>query len=183
MTKRPGDHRTALITTGGIIAVIVAGAFAVGANIGILDTSSDHRIGQLAVAGDLVPTTEAGRAATLSPPVFAGRQAYLVADAGTVALDSTGSALVVTATDAQPGWTWVASPSDANHAAVTFSGGGRTLVFSATRAADGSVDVRVDDTTPAATSSASATAPSHDVADEHEEHEEHDEHEGRDDDD
>ena len=59
MTKRLPDRRLALITAVGIAAVIVAGAFAVGANLGILDASSNNEIGTLDAAGALVPTTDA----------------------------------------------------------------------------------------------------------------------------
>ena len=188
MTKRLSERRTALITAGGIVAVIVAGAFAVGANIGILDASSDHQIGELAAAGDLVPTTEGSLAPVTTGPATStttAPQTYLVDVAGTITVDLTGGAVVARAVGANPGWTWTPGPSDATHIEVTFSDGVRSLVFTATRAANGSIDVSVDDTRSGTASAATAPS-SHDGSDDHddpEEHEEHEEHEGRDDDD
>jgi hypothetical protein len=199
MTKRLPERRTALITAGGIAAVIVAGAFAVGANLGILHASADNQLGELAAAGDLVPTTGATPApVTTVPatPMTTAPQTYLVDVAGTVALDATGETLVVRAVGANPGWTWTEAPSNATHVALTFTDGVRTLVFTATRAADGRIDASVDETTSdTASAGTAATAPSsHDDSDDHEEddedeeHDEHDdehddEHQGRDDDD
>ena len=186
MTKRLPDRRTTLITAGGIAAVIVAGAFAVGANLGILDASSDNQIGALAAAGDLVPTTGATPApVTTGPatPTTAAPQTYLVDVAGTVAVDPTGDTLVVSSVGANPGWTWTPGPSDATHIELTFTNGVRSVVFTATRAADGSIDAGVDETTSGTSAAATATtAPaSHDDHDDDGEHD--DEHEGRDDDD
>ena len=51
--------RTRLITVVSIVAVAVAGASAVSANIGILDSASDTPVGQASVNGDLgTPTTQ-----------------------------------------------------------------------------------------------------------------------------
>ena len=166
MTKRLSERRTALITAGGIVAVIVAGAFAVGANIGILDASSDHQIGELAAAGDLVPTTQGALAPVTTGPATSATtapQTYLVDVAGTVTVDSTGGTVVASAVDANPGWTSTPGPSDATHIEVTFSDGVRSLVFTATRATDGSIDVNVDDARPGTASAPTATtAPSSD---------------------
>ena len=87
MTKRAPERRTALVTAAGIAAVVVAGAFAVGANVGILDASSDDEIGTLSAAGDLVPTTAATPAPLTTTPATsttAAAQTYLVDAAGTV---------------------------------------------------------------------------------------------------
>ncbi len=187
MTKRHPERRTALITAGGIAAVVVAGAFAVGANIGILDASSDNQIGALAAAGDLVPTTAPAMAPVTTgdgaTSATAGPQTYLVDVAGTVDVGATGDAVAVSAVVANPGWTWTAGPSDATHVELTFSDGVRSLVFTATRAADGSIAAGVEEATSGAASAASATtAPSsYEDADDHDDQE--DEHEGRDDDD
>jgi hypothetical protein len=71
------------------------------------------------------------------------------------------------------------------HVEVLFSDGMRTLLFSATRADDGTVAATVEELTASDASPATvATAPSsHHDDDRDDEHEEHDEHEGRDDDD
>jgi hypothetical protein len=186
MTKRLPERRTALITAGGIAAVVVAGAFAVGANLGILDASSDNQIGALSAAGDLVPTTTSAAATVPTDrptPTTAGPQTFLVDVAGTVALDASGDSLVLSAVSATPGWAWSWGPSDAMHIALTFSDGARFLVFTASRAPDGSIDAMVDETTPG---TSTATVPtSHDGHDdrEHDDDDDGGEHEGRDDDD
>ena len=184
VTKRLPDRRLASITAVGIAAVIVAGAFAVGANLGILDASSNNEIGTLDAAGALVPTTDAAPApaTTVSAaPITTGAQTYLVDAAGVVGVDAHGDVLAVSAVDANPGWTWTAGPADATHVELTFTDGVRTVVFTATRAADGTVDAQVDEPASRAASAATATTPasSHDDAGDHD----HEEHEGRDDDD
>lgn len=171
MANRLSPRRTTLVTAGGIAAVIVAGAFAVGANMGILNASSDHEIGALAAAGDLVPAA-------------AGPQTFLVDVAGTVEVESTGDAMTVSTVVANPGWSWTPGPTDATHVGVTFASGARTLVFTAARAADGSINATVDEVTPTAV----ASEPASDDGREDDEDEDHDEereeeHEGRDDDD
>ena len=182
VTKRLRDRRLASITAVGIAAVIVAGAFAVGANLGILDASSDNEIGTLDAAGALVPTTDAAPApATSVPaaPITTGARTYLVDAAGVVGVDAHGDALAVSSVGANPGWTWTAGPADATHVELTFTDGVRSLVFTATRAADGTVDAQVDEPASRAAPAATTTTPasSHDEADDHEDHE------GRDDDD
>jgi hypothetical protein len=203
MTKRVPERRTALVTAAGIAAVVVAGTFAVGANVGILDASSDNEIGALTAAGDLVPTTAAtpGPVTTgASTSTTATAQTYLVDVAGTVTVDATGGPLVVSAVDAAPGWTWIADPSASTPVELTFTDGVRSLVFSATRGSDGRIAASVTETTPDASVHATATTVStssdgddrddrddrddEDHADEGHDDEGHDdEHEGRDDDD
>jgi hypothetical protein len=191
MTKRFPERRTALITAGGIAAVIVAGAFAVGANLGILDASSDNEIGALA-AGDLVPTTDAtpdpALAASATTTTTALRT-YLIDVAGTVVVDPTGDTIVVSGVTANPGWTWTAGPSDRSHVELTFTDEVRSLVFTAALGADGSIETSLDETTSAAsaavtTTTAPTTQGDHDDDGEHDGDADHDEeHEGRDDDD
>ena len=167
--------------------MIVAGAFAVGANVGILDASSDHRIGKLAAAGDLTPKTGPVPAPAATVPATSttpAPQLFLVEGVATVAVDATGDVLTASVVDADPGWTWAAPPSDATHVQITFSDGGRSLVFTATEAADGSLAVGVDDATPGTASGVTATtAPPRVGPDDRADHEEREEHEGRDDDD
>lgn len=180
MAKRLPDRSVALITAVGVAAVIVAGAFAVGANLGILDASSNNEIGTLDAAGAQVPTTDATPAPATTgsaPPTTTGTQTYLVDAAGVVGVDAHSDAISLTAVGANPGWTWTPGPADATHVELTFTDGVRSLVFTATRAADGSVDARVD--TPASAVAAKTPVSSHDQLDDHD----HEEHEGRDDDD
>jgi hypothetical protein len=185
MTRRHPDRRTALITAAGIAAVVVAGGFAISANLGILSASSEPRVGALAAAGDLAPTTSVASASS-TPPVTtqATTQMYLVENAGSVVLDD-ADPLAVREVSVNPGWTWTAGPAVPTHVEVLFSDGMRTLLFSATRADDGTVAATVEELTASDASPATvATAPSsHHDDDRDDEHEEHDEHEGRDDDD
>jgi hypothetical protein len=168
-----------------IVAVIVAAAFAVAANLGILSASSDARVGGLAAAGDLVsPTSPAGSASTTTSPTPNVAQTYLVDAAGSVTVAETGP-LALLSVSVNPGWTWRAGPSDPRHVDVTFSDGVRTLVFSAARSVDGIVNADVQETaTDAATSPAATSAPTgHDDDHSDDHNDDHDVHEGRDDDD
>ena len=183
MSDRHPGRRVRLITAAGITAVVVAGAFAIGANIGILDASSDDQIGALAAAGDLTPATDAAPVPTDAPPPPRAAQTYVVDVAGTITVEDNGHTVVVDTVEPNPGWTWAAGPSDDTHTELTFTDGNRTLVFTATRTPDGRLDATVGDATPT-TAAPPATAPAHDANDDTEEHddEEH-EHEGWDDDD
>jgi hypothetical protein len=53
-------ERTKIITSISIVAVVVAAAAAVGANVGLLENATGTKVGELAAAGDL-PTTAAAR--------------------------------------------------------------------------------------------------------------------------
>ncbi len=190
-----------LVTAGAIVVVGLAGGVAVGANIGILDSSDDPGVGSLSAAGDLTPSTQivdvyvdgptttapATTAAPITPAdpattaAVASGQVFSVDAAGTVTVDQISGTLQLTAVAPAGGWTWQLEPGAADTVAVTFTDGTRSLHFVATRSADGSVAARVDELVPAAT----APAPGGGSQDDEHEDDEHEdeEHEGGEDDD
>ena len=96
---------------------------------------------------------------------------YAVDVAGTVEIATTDTAMTVGAVTVNPGWSSVSGPADGSQVEVIFSNGQRTLVFSASRSVDGTIDAAVDEA-PQATAATTAPARHSD-----------DDHEGRDDDD
>ena len=82
-------ERTKIITSISIVAVVVAAAAAVGANVGLLENATGTKVGELAAAGDL-PTTAAAGTGTSAPAAAdpggsaAGSQRFLVDRAGSV---------------------------------------------------------------------------------------------------
>jgi hypothetical protein len=183
MSSTP-DRRTRVVTAVGILAVIVAGAFAVSANLGILSASSEQKVGALAAAGDLVPTTGANTTPATTPASTApapasppATQRYLVDAAGSIILRD-ADPIVVDHVEVNPGWSWRPDDSRGPGVTIELSDGSRTLHFTASRAAGGTLAATLDEapTAPASTSATTTPTPAHD------EHE-HEEHEGRDDDD
>jgi hypothetical protein len=123
-----------------------------------------------------------------------GTTEYADDDAGTVKLATGPSGLILAEVSANSGWTPAAAQSDPMSLTVGFTDGTRTVIFTATLAADGSIaaDVTepmvVNGTNP--TSAPTAQAPPTTATggyddDDHEEREDHDEreYEGADDDD
>ena len=54
--------RTRLVTVASVLAVGLAGAVAVGANVGILDSASNTTVGNVSAVGDLVTRSISGHA-------------------------------------------------------------------------------------------------------------------------
>lgn len=190
MTRTRLDRRATLITVGCVAAVAVAGAFAVGANLGILDASADSKIGTLSAAGDLLPATSApsgaasAPAATAADPAASGAgapasQTYTVDVAGTVSIAMDGERAVITGVAANPGWTWVQRDAGDDGAHVLFSDGSRVLAFDARPTGGGSFDATVGESAAPATATTTAGLTPVVPVDDHEEHE----HEGWDEDD
>ena len=173
--------RTKLITFASVAAVAVAGAIAVGANLGILNAAADTNVGSLSATGDTAqaaqvvyvddpaPTTAAVAAGT-------GSQQFSVDAAGTVSVSSSPTSMHLDSVAPTSGWTWSLAQTDASHLTVTFTDGTRTLEFVAEAGADGTVAASVNE--PIATAAASANN-----GDDESEHEEHEEYEGGEDDD
>jgi hypothetical protein len=182
MSRAPADRRTKVVTAVGILAVIVAGAFAVSANLGILSASSEPKVGALAAAGDLLPTTDATRSpASSTPPRSAPTetQRYLVDAAGAIAIHD--DPITIDHVELNPGWSWRRDASDGHDVVVELTDGTRTLRFTATRAGDGTVAATLDEMSRG-TAPATVTTPIPPHEDENEAHERA-QHEGRDDDD
>jgi hypothetical protein len=183
-----------------VAGVIVAGTAAVAANIGILNAADSSAIGELAATDQLVavaptmssaPTTSS--VVTTVPSNADGTTEYAVDDAGTVKLATGPSGLILAEVSANSGWTPADAQSDPMSLTVGFTDGTRTVIFTATLAADGSIaaDVTepmvVNGTKPTSAPTAqsrptTATGGYGDDDDEREDHEER-EYEGADDDD
>lgn len=193
--------RTRLITIVSIVAVALAGATAVSANIGILDSASDSPVGNASITGDLAtPSTQvidvylpnstaAVEQSTTTTPTSPTTdpvkvQEFEVDVAGTVAVAATDAGLRIDHVTPAAGWSWSLSQSDPSTVMVTMTDGARTFEFIATKTADGTVAASVSEPieTPAPATTAGSYNDENDDHDDHEEHEE-DEYEGGDDDD
>ncbi len=137
--------RTSLITTVAIAGVIVAGSAAIAANIGILTAADDSPLGELSatelVAAEPASSVAATTTSTTSTttPAVGATSDYVVDDAGMVSLLASDSGLVLVAATASDGWTPALSQSGPTSLTVVFTNGSRTVVFSATLGADGSI--------------------------------------------
>lgn len=167
-------YRTALITAGSLAAVIIAGASAVAASLGILDASAPDDVGNLSAAAAGSPTAPA------NPSDNAASIVYEVADAGSATITRTGAGLAVDEVVPNPGWSWTASaggdtvvidfagPTFGRRLTVTTSGGLLVPVVT-------NLTVESPDLAPPAASHDDHDEDEHD--EDHEDHEERDEHE------
>jgi len=147
--------RTTLITAVAVAGVLIAGTAAVAANIGILNASNDSSIGALSATDDLVPSTTLAddtpvlleRSTPTSAPTttqaptttVAAGASYVVDDAGTVSVSATPGGLALLDAAPGPGWTPTATQPDPLSLRVAFDNGTRTVVFTATLNADGTI--------------------------------------------
>jgi hypothetical protein len=141
--------------------VLIAGTAAVAANIGILNAADDSALGDLAATDELLPpavildqtavtTAEATAETTASsstlpeatPPAGAAQQ-YDIEGAGSVWVATTTSGLALDHVVAVPGWSPLLSQGDLRSLRVDFTNGDRTIVFTASLGADGTVVVDV----------------------------------------
>jgi hypothetical protein len=196
-TKPTGwfSGRTRLVTIVSIVAVGLAGATAVSANIGILDAASDSSVGNVSAAGDLTPPptqvidvylpseTASTVPSTTTPAAAAsGVQEFAVDVAGTVAVASTATGLRLDSVTPTTGWTWSLAQSGPAELMVTMTDGTRTLEFMASATADGSIAASVNEPIVAPAPTVNTTGYSDD--DEAEDESEHEtEYEGGEDDD
>lgn len=160
--------RTRFATVAAIVAIGVTGAAAVGANVGILDSSSNTKTGALSAAGDLSTastqvvdvyldgsTTTASTRLASAPatgastpavaPAGRGAQQYAVDNAGTLDVLSTETGLRLDNVRPAAGWSWSAAQSGPGSVLATFTNGVRTLEFSAVLNPDGTIAARVDE--------------------------------------
>ncbi len=141
--------RTTLITAVAVAGVLIAGTAAVAANIGILNASNDTSIGSLSATDDLVPSTsmstgvpmvvEIATPTSTTVTTVAAGASYVVDDAGTVSVTTTPGGLALVDAAAKPGWTPAATQPDPRSLRVAFVNGTRTVVFTATLSADGTI--------------------------------------------
>ncbi len=171
------------LTAGSIAAVVVAAAIAVAANIGILDASSDHDIGQLSATGDLAAPS-AQPASTVLPAVLTNgvTQSFDVGSAGTVTVVASADGLRLDNVVVADGWSWTSTQPSGSELVVALDGGGQHLMFTARRNTDGSLAANVEATSESAVASPADGFDEHDSDDEDDEDEDH-EHEGGEDDD
>lgn len=140
--------RTALVTAAAVTAVVLAGSFAMGANLGVFDSSNDAAaVGQLDLADAQAAPAGAGSGAVDSPAITSwSTQDYDVDGAGIVSLRWQGSTLEVSRAQPSDGWTASVQPSPATEAAtVDFTDSTGTVYrFSAQLHEDGSVQAAVE---------------------------------------
>ena len=159
--------RTKFVTIASIVAVVMSGAVAVGANIGILNAGSDTPVGSLSAAGDLtVPNTQvvdvfldttstaAPVVSTTVAPIItspaATVQQFAVDEAGTVSVSQSAQGLLLDGVVANPGWTWSMLQPNAESLTVVLTNGTRTLQFVASVAPDGTISAEVNEPIAAA---------------------------------
>lgn len=135
--------RTSLVTAVSIIGVGLAGATAVGANMGILNSSNDGAVEDTSVPGNLDTTSAQVVGAYLSG---AGQvQRFAVDAAGVVSLIATDSEMRLDEVVPTAGWTWTLLQSSQTSLQVIFTDGTRNLVFSAKSAPGGSISTYVSE--------------------------------------
>lgn len=179
-SKPPGwfSGRTKLITIASIVSVGAAGAFAVGANIGILNAAGNTEVGQLSAAGDLTtPSTQVvdvylddttttatatvnGSTVAAATATAGAPQEYAVDAAGTVGLVATDAGLRLDSAMPAAGWTWTLAQTQPSELMVTFTNGTRTLEFVGTIGPDGAIAATVNEpiVTPAPATTVSSSS-------------------------
>ncbi|MDO8390044.1 MAG: hypothetical protein Q7V57_06120 [Actinomycetota bacterium] len=170
--------RTQILTAAAIVAVGISGAIAVAANVGIMNAADNSTVGGVASAADLMPTDTQVVDVYLGPDntTATGGQEFSVDVAGTVTVSSSSVGVIrLDGVAAASGWSWTLTQTDSSALLVTFTDGARTLEFTATAAADGTITAKVNEPVVV------AAAPSQNGGGEHEDDD--DEYEGGEDDD
>ncbi|NLA34678.1 MAG: hypothetical protein GX868_03200 [Actinobacteria bacterium] len=156
---------TRLITVVSILAVGLAGATAVSANLGILQTASDSPVGNASATGDLtaptqvidvvMPDTVADAAtASAAPGTDPAVQQFAVDVAGTVSVIATNAGLKLDEVIPAAGWSWSLAQSDPMALVVTMTNGSRTFEFTASTTGDGNIAASVNEPIVAVASAA-----------------------------
>ena len=193
-------HRKALVAAAAVAAVLVAGAVAVGANVGILD-GGNGGLGELSAASASSSGPTAVASAVRSSPADASatsgvQQTFEVDEAGSVTLTSDGPLLSLDSVRPADGWSWTTDQRSDSELSVELTDGARTLVLVASADGGGEIRARVEDGSAASDTPAAAVSGSQDDreheereheerehGDDHREDDEHHEYEGHDDDD
>jgi hypothetical protein len=153
--------RTRVITVASVVAVCLAGATAVSANVGILDHASESAVGNASAIGDLAPPATqvvdvylTDPVTTTTPPTTSPAtepgeshdvQEFAVDVAGTIAVASSDSGLHLDRVVAAPGWTWNLTQSSPSQLLVKMTNGSRTLEFTASATPDGNITAAVNE--------------------------------------
>lgn len=132
-------HRTALITAGSIAAVVLAGAVAIGANLGILTVADSSPIGKLSASAPA--QANAGKVVE----VYTGQvpQKYIIRKAGTVEVAASGGAVRVVSVHAARRWKWALTQTSNGKLMITFRFKSTTYQFSAIAGRGGTILARV----------------------------------------
>jgi hypothetical protein len=132
-------HRTALITAGSIAAVVLAGAVAIGANLGILTVADSSPIGKLSASAPA--QANAGKVVE----VYTGQvsQKYIIRKAGTVEVAASGGAVRVVSVHAARRWKWALTQTANGKLMITFRFKSTTYQFSAIAGRGGTILARV----------------------------------------
>ena len=198
------QRRTALVSAGTIAVVVLTGAAAVGANIGILSTAGDTSLGQLSAVTDVDSTAPPSSPSQAVNPdastdsTTVRSQDFVVDAAGSVQVEITNDTLRLGSVSPADGWTWSSGQSSDSELVVVFDHGDLSLEFIATLASDGTVSARVAGPTvtqPAGAAGSSITTPTtsptvtyddqyddhgesydHDDSGDHDESDDHDDH-------
>ena len=154
--------RTKIITAASVGAVVLASLFAIGANLGILTSADQAKVGTVAAAGDLLPSTtqvvdvyldKQGSPLPTDRSQASGSRRFTVDAAGTVDVSAPGGTPRVDLVTPATGWSATPATATGTSVAVTFTDGTRTLDFTATVGPDGTVTGDVVEATAAAPTS------------------------------
>jgi len=140
--------RTQILTAAAIVAVGISGAIAVAANVGIMNAADDASVGNVASATDLMPPDTQVVDVYLGPDntTATGGQEFAVDTAGSVTVSSSAvGAIRLDSVAPAAGWSWTLTQTDTSSLLVTFTNGSRTLEFTATAGADGTIMAKVNE--------------------------------------
>ncbi|MGB6057428.1 MAG: hypothetical protein WBF71_04120 [Microthrixaceae bacterium] len=166
------SRRTSAITVASIVAVSLAALFAVGANLGILNSADDTNVGSVSAARDLLPAgsdvvdvylDQQGTRPDPSSVISTTSRRFQVDQAGTVTVSTVDGHAQVDSIDPAAGWNGKAVQASGADVAVSFTDGTQTLEFVATANPDATItgDVTVATDGPAASSSDDSYDDSH----------------------
>lgn len=144
-------RRTTLITATSVVGIVIAGATAIGANIGILSAAEANPVGELSAAAPVEPTEQPAdvdgsldQPGTTGIPASGEVTAFAVASAGTVAVAQVNGTVRLGDVVANPGWTWSSSQDEDTSLMVTFASADATYEFVASLGPDNAIQARVD---------------------------------------
>ena len=135
-------HRTTLVTVASVAGVFLAGAAAIGANIGILGRNDDE-FGQLSVTAAPVVATTADASAVDRADLNGSSPSttFQVDGVATLVLAIEGARASIVSVAPQPGWTWQEQAGDPWQARLRFQRGNEELDTVA-RVDDGDIELR-----------------------------------------
>ncbi len=140
--------RNQILTAAAILAVGISGAIAVAANVGIMNAADTNTVGNVTSATDLLTSnTQVVDVYLGSESVPGGGQQFTVDAAGTVTVSSSANTVRLDQVVPTTGWTWSLSQSTTDTLMVSFTNGTRTVEFTATADANGTITANVSEPT------------------------------------